>query len=349
MVLSEVFARHHLIRQRQAVRCHDQCNDHLNAIRALVPAVAKAPLARLWWIAFEIGAGQIVEQDFEVCSEQALPAVLQEAEQIRLVHQQLVKAPIQIVLVRQREVRAEQIAHRTLLIPLPVQPPLAAGIDQAIGDQRLQHVQPPCPLPRRRQPWRPEIIQPQLIPHMAGQPAGAPLPRTVQPKTAEPDMHHIAIQCRCLPILGKQRDLSGLLAIFVERIDRPAPRRPLGIVDLAQVQHVSLHRAAAGDTTVLHDAPVAMLLAVLSANLVAQKHGRRLSKTAAVSQGTWSAPHAIFAVSPALMLGITGTYQRQAGTKFPKSWSSCESRTRYPESLIMPGITCSALRGRRRW
>jgi hypothetical protein len=54
--------------------------------------------------------------------------------------------------------------------------------------------------------------------------------------------------------------------------------------------------------------------------------GHRLSKTAAVSQEAWSAPHAIFAVSPALMQGFSVTYRHQAGTKFPKSWSSCESR-----------------------
>ena len=179
---------------------------------------------------------------------------------------------------RQGEIRAEQIAHRTLFIPLPVQPPLAAGVDQAVGDQRLQHVQPPCPLPRRRQPGRPEVIQPQLIPHMAGQPAGAPLPRPVQPQTAQPDMHHIAVQCRCLPILGEQRDLSGLLAVLVKRLNRPAPRRALAVIDLAQIQHMPLHRPPARHPAVLHDAPVAVLLAVLPANLVAQKHAPQASK-----------------------------------------------------------------------
>ena len=65
----------------------------------------------------------------------------------RSIFRKLVETPIQSVLVYQGEVRAEQIAHRTLFVPLPVQPPLAAGVDQAVGDQRLQHVQPPCPLP----------------------------------------------------------------------------------------------------------------------------------------------------------------------------------------------------------
>jgi hypothetical protein len=103
-----------------------------------------------------------------------------------------------------------------------VQPPLAARVDQAVSHQRLQHVQPACPLPRYRQTRRPEVIQPELIPHMAGQPAGPPLPWPMQPQPAELDMHHIAVQRRCRTILRKQRDLSGLLAALVLETSRQA-------------------------------------------------------------------------------------------------------------------------------
>jgi hypothetical protein len=163
---------------------------------------------------------------------------------------------------------------------------------------------------------------------MAGQPASAPLPRPVQPKAAEPDMHHIAVQCRGLPILGEQRDLSSLLAVLVKCFDRLAPARPLDIVDLAQIQHMALQRPPARHSPVLHDAPVAVLLAVLTANLMAQKHRRRLPKLSAVSQETWSAPHAVFDNPRTLILGISETYRRHAGTKFPKPAASCESRVR---------------------
>src|SRR3954449_2381176 len=78
-------------------------------------------------------------------------------------------------------------------------------VDQPVGHQRLQHVQPTRSLSRGRQSWRPEVIQPQLIPQMAGQPAGAPLSRPVQPQSAEPDMHHIAIQNWRRAVLGEQR------------------------------------------------------------------------------------------------------------------------------------------------
>jgi hypothetical protein len=106
-------------------------------------------------------------------------------------------------------------------------------------------------------------------------------------------MHHIAIQRGPRAILGKQRDLSGMLTALVERFDRVAPCCSLVIVDLSQIQHMPLHRAPAGHTAVFNDAPVAVLLAVFTANLLAQKHDARLPKPPAVSQATWSAPHAI--------------------------------------------------------
>jgi hypothetical protein len=49
--------------------------------------------------------------------------------------------------------------------------------------------------------------------------------------------------------------------------DRPPPRQFLRVVDLAQIQHVPLHHAPAGDPRVLDDAPVAVLLAILRRTL----------------------------------------------------------------------------------
>jgi hypothetical protein len=49
-------------------------------------------LAGFGRIALELRAGQIVEQDFEFGLEQGLSTLLQEAEQFRLVRQQLVEA-----------------------------------------------------------------------------------------------------------------------------------------------------------------------------------------------------------------------------------------------------------------
>src|SRR5208283_5918723 len=129
-------------------------------------------------------------------------------------------------------------------------------------------------------------------------------------------------------ILGEQRDLPRVLASLVERLDRPAPGRPLAVVALAQIQHMPLHRSPARYPAVLHDAPVAVLLAVLPAKLVAQKHAARLPKPQAVSQGTWSAPHAVSAGFPPPLLRFSRAYRWPQTAKFPKPRLSCESRVK---------------------
>src|ERR1700733_10724904 len=44
-------AWHHLVSQRQTVWCHDQGDDHLDAVGPFVPALAMAPLTGFGWIA----------------------------------------------------------------------------------------------------------------------------------------------------------------------------------------------------------------------------------------------------------------------------------------------------------
>src|SRR6187431_1201383 len=141
-------------------------------------------------------------------------------------------------------------------------------------------------------------------------------------------MHHIAIQRRPRAILRKQRDLSGLPVALVKRLDCLAPCRSLIIVDLSQMQHVPLYRAPAGHTAVFNDAPIAVLLAVLATNLVAQKHDARLPKPPAVSQGTWSAPHAVSAAFRVLLPRLSAAYRHRRTAKFPKLTASCETRAR---------------------
>ena len=72
--------------------------------------------------------------------------------------------------------------------------------------------------------------------------------------------------------------LAGLRRAVLQYRDRPPPRQFLGVVHLAQVQHVPLHHPSPGDPGVLDNAPVAALFAILPANFAAQEHeGRQLS------------------------------------------------------------------------
>src|ERR1700733_1855019 len=89
-------------------------------------------------------------------------------------------------------------------------------------------------------------------------------------------------------VLGEQRDLRRLSRL-VAHLDRAAPGRMLAIVDLAEIGHLSLNHAPALNAPVLDDRPGPMLLAVLAANLVAQKHAadsRRPANRARALVGT---------------------------------------------------------------
>src|SRR4051812_15152341 len=163
---------------------------------------------------------------------------------------------------------------------------------------------------------------------MACQPAPAPLPWAAQAQTTEPDMHHITVQQRRCTILRKQRDLFATLPALVERLDRLAPGGALAVVDLAQIKHVPLHCPAAANPTVLHDAPIAVLFAVLAADLVAQKHDASLPKPLAVSQEPWSAPQPVSADARRLTAHYSWSNRHPAAAIFPKPRASCESRDR---------------------
>jgi len=62
----------------------------------------------------------------------------------------------------------------------------------------------------------------------------------------------------------KQRELSMLLAALVKRIDHPAAGLALAVVDVAEIKHRPLHHPTAGATPAFDNAPVTVLLAVLT-------------------------------------------------------------------------------------
>src|SRR6187455_3445853 len=77
-------------------------------------------------------------QEWQLASlHQILPAPAQMREQRLLVGEDLVQAAVEPILPDQGVIGPEQVRHRALLEPLPVQPPLAARIDQPVANQRL--------------------------------------------------------------------------------------------------------------------------------------------------------------------------------------------------------------------
>ena len=62
--------------------------------------------------------------------------------------------------------------------------------------------------------------------------------------------------------------------VVIEHLDRLAPHRSLRRIDLPQVQNVTLHHAATGNTLVLDHAPIVVRLAIFLAWGLSQKHDR---------------------------------------------------------------------------
>jgi hypothetical protein len=66
--------------------------------------------------------------------------------------------------------------------------------------------------------------------------------------------------------------LRAPLRLFIERLDHPAPRLALAVVDLAQIQPLALHDSAIGAALGFDDVPVAVLFAVFEAPVASQIH-----------------------------------------------------------------------------
>ena len=194
-------------------------------------------------------------------------------EELAFMRQKEIVNPVKGILFHEAIVMAEQVAHGALLKPLPVKFPLAAGSNQPVAHQGLQNVPPARALPTVGQPVPPKRIQPKLGIKLAGQPAGTPLPGTVQAEVSEPkpDAYVGGIAGnRAIP--GKERHLPRLRTLLVEPLQNPAPRLFLAIVDLTQIKHRALDDPASGAAPVFHNGPIPVFLAVLLPLGVAQKH-----------------------------------------------------------------------------
>ena len=231
---------------------------------------------------------QVIEQDVEAGLEQRLPAFVQKREERPFMRQHLVQATIQRVAGDDPHRAVQQVPQGAVLVPVPVQTPLAARFEQLVAHLRLEHVQPARALPARRQPRSPEPIQLQSIPKRQRQPAPTPLPWPVHAELLDVDPNRLAVQFRGFAIIGKQRHRRRS-TIPLQHLDGPAPRRPLAVVDLTQVQHLALNHTPVAVAAVLHHAPVAVLLAVLEASLGAHEHGAIACPNHTPNQGPKSA------------------------------------------------------------
>jgi hypothetical protein len=149
---------------------------------------------------------------------------------------------------------------------------LAARIDETVNDQQPQHLLPTHGFTALRQTLLPELIQAQLLPQFAGQPAVAEHTWPSQFQTTQPDLRAIHCIGRKLSISREQTHRGETLLYLIEYLQRFPPRGLLLIVDLTQIQHRALRRLATGQPPVFDDAEVAMILPIFPAVGATQKH-----------------------------------------------------------------------------
>src|SRR5882757_618733 len=92
-----------------------------------------------------------------------------------------------------------------------------------------------------------------------------------------------------------------LLAAFVKSIDHPAPGLALAVVDLAEIKHRPLYHPTTAAALALDNAPVTVLLAVLTSSRESQIHERRFYSDQNAAKGGRSSLQR-FSMPPSLVM-----------------------------------------------
>jgi hypothetical protein len=92
----------------------------------------------------------------------------------------------------------------------------------------------------------------------------------------EPHLH--AMRQRVFGNPTKQGQLGVAARPFIKGFDRTTPILLLAVVDLAEIQHLTLHHSAASTTLALDNIPIAMFFAVFEAPVEPQEHANQLTQ-----------------------------------------------------------------------
>ena len=183
----------------------------------------------------EVRAGQIVQEHIKLHGEQVPPSPAQVLEELGLVDADAIETTIKPVLGRRLKIHAQQVAHRAAVKPLPMQPELAAGVDQAIDHQQLQDLGPGDRAAAAVQTTRPESPQVQVIPQPTAQPTVPKGARPPQLDPAETNANGVEGLRRDDAVFGKEAQLTMFVGRLVKDLQCVAPRGLLRIVDLAEI------------------------------------------------------------------------------------------------------------------
>jgi hypothetical protein len=257
-------AGEHLVTQRKAVERHHQRDQDLLAVAAMIAGMAALGLRVGLRQAFEIGAGDVIEQHFIADREQFPAALRQMRFKRRLVRQQMIEAAIEAILVDLLIAQLKQIAQCRAAIPILRNVQLARRLAQARRHQHRRHLRPGNALLTNRQQPLAQLLKPDAAPQRQRQIHIAELARALDADALQANRHRPMFAA----IIKKLRTLRG-----ADQMPRQRPRFDAArFIEFAKMRHRLLNDPPS-DPHAAHQPPIAANLAVLSQRRVAQIHG----------------------------------------------------------------------------
>ena len=263
-----------LVAQGHATAAHHQRDIHLLAVRPVVSRVTALRQRIRRRFSFEVGAGDVVQQQVVVEFEQLAQPFLQVLLECLLVGQQLIERSVQSVFVDFLRGHAQQLRQRTGLIGVLGQVQLAGGLAQPPEHQDQRHQRPGNLLtPGRNRPLE-KLHQPQSTAQLQAQPRPAELAAALDHDPLE--IHLDPLWFRAVEEAALPGSVSGIGSL--------SHSQAASLIHLAQIGYHPLARTARGAVG-LHQRPIGMALAILPTVAAPQVHTAILRISALFSRG----------------------------------------------------------------
>lgn len=261
-----------LVGEREALRAHHEGEDHLLAVRAVVPGVAALHAGVGGRQALHVRAGEVVQQHLVLRAEQFPIAGAQVLFQRGLVREEPVEAAVEPVGVHLGGVHPEEIVQGRAPVPAGLDGEFAPGGAEPVDGEEGRDPGPGDIGRLAIQRRRPEGVEAQPLPEGPAEPdvAEGPGAGPADPVQADGDD---------LSVIG-QRSARGeegellRLPLRVEDLDRLPPAGGGRTVELAEVADRPL-AGPIGGADGLHERPVGVGLPVLRPVIRAQEHRAR--------------------------------------------------------------------------
>jgi polyhydroxyalkanoate synthase len=261
--------------QREAVARHDQREDDLLTIAAVIPGIAATGQVVLLGQALEVGAGEVVEQQVVIELEQRPQLILQVVLDGFLRSQQAIQRSVQAILGHSAIRHAEQVFQSRGRIPMLGQREFAARSAQAIDDLDGHDVRRPDRFLPLGDVAVDDLVQVEELPEPQAQPDIAETARIGPAHRAQADLHDLGIigQRDGLGI-GEEAELA-FFALSVVKDDGALPASFLVLVEFPQIGDDVLARPRLG-AHALDQSVVGVRLAVFGPGVPPQEHRRLL-------------------------------------------------------------------------